>query len=105
MRQELVMLSGWAVLPDRGEPAHAVLLCHEVAGDEPRIFAVVATKFARPDVAERAGRANYLRSGWQYRRNLTQPPRRDVTLSAWAFDALTGTAYRLEGSAEFEPSP
>ena len=33
-RQDEVMLSGWAILPDRGEPAHAVLLCHEIPGEE-----------------------------------------------------------------------
>ena len=79
-----------------------MLLCHEIPGEEPRIFAVVVTDIARPDVVERKGRAGFLRSGWQYRRTLTQPPRHDMTVSAWAFDALARTAYRLEGNAEFD---
>jgi hypothetical protein len=103
-RQDTVMLAGWAILPQRGEPAHAVLLCHETPDDDPRIFAVVATEIARRDVVQRTGRPNYLRSGWQFRRTLL-PPARTVTVSAWAYDALTRTAYRLDGSAELGPTP
>jgi len=99
-RPDALILRGWAILPDRGEPAHAVLLCHEIPGDEPRIFAVAATGIARPDVVEREGRAGLLGSGWEYRRALTQPLRRDMTVSAWAFDTLTRKAFRLEGSVE-----
>jgi len=103
-RQGNLMLSGWAVLPHRAEPAHAVLLCQEVPGDEPRIFAVVASEIARPDVVERLGQSNYLRSGWQFRSTVSLPPH-TVTVSAWAYDALTRTAYRLDGSAEIGPAP
>jgi hypothetical protein len=90
--------SGRATLPQRGEPADAVLLAYETAGGSPVAFAQAELKnrgyvfirfwqgVARPD------------PGWQKSFGAGELPPGASRLTAWAFDAQTGKAFRLEGA-------
>jgi hypothetical protein len=97
--------SGWAVLPARGEPADAVLLAYEADGHPAVIFAVAmldtggdfgSLLFAR-------GRPNSFMWSKSFSLNAIKSER--VKLSAWAFDALAGKAYKLDGDHVFEKFP
>jgi hypothetical protein len=92
-----VAVAGFALLPGRGEPAHAVLLCAEGAEGDPRVVAVVTGRAERPDVVRRTGRRADLRSGFARRLPRARLPAQATALTAWAFDALDYRAYRLEG--------
>ena len=95
-----LLLRGWAVLPERGEPAHAVLLCAEVPGREsggPRVVAVVSTGQPRPELARATARAATGRSGWNHRFDVSRLREGESLLTAWAYDSISGRAVRLGG--------
>jgi hypothetical protein len=97
-----VLLQGWAVLPERAEPADAVLLCAQTTETDGRILAVVGQWRERPDLVEKTGRAAYRRSGWRGRLPRARLPADATALTAWAFDASTYRAYRLEGEVAID---
>jgi hypothetical protein len=102
---EALVLEGWAVLPERNEPAHAVLLCAEVPGTnqgDPRVVAVVGT--GRPEAAGAAasGRGGPAGSGWNRRLDLTRLRDDESLVTAWAYDSISGRAVRLAGEVQLE---
>jgi hypothetical protein len=90
--------SGWAGLPDKDEPADAVLLVYQRAGESPLIFALATVQ--RDDSVFATGLARDHRADWHWQESflLKQLPILPASLSAWAFDATTGKAYKLDGT-------
>jgi|GEM_PF-1038842 len=90
-------LSGWAVLPWRRSPAHAVIVTARTgAGEEVAMGYVSLPHRSRPDVAREFRERRYANSGWGCRFSPTNLPPDAVAISAWAYDALSGKAYRIE---------
>ncbi|GAB4292136.1 MAG: hypothetical protein Fur0025_27650 [Oscillatoriaceae cyanobacterium] len=91
--------SGWAFLPARRDPADAIILTYEIAGQEPTIFEFNNAGFPRPDVAAQIGyhkNDNFL--GWTAQFPASLLPPGEVKITAWALDATTGKAFQLSGS-------
>ncbi len=92
------LASGWAFLPARQEPADAIILTYEIAGQEPTIFEFNNGWFPRPDVAAHIGYHKDDRFlGWKAEFSASQLPPGEVKITAWAFDATTGKAFPLSG--------
>ena len=89
---------GWAVLPHRGEPADAVLLAYERDGGQAIIFAIADLKSARDLVSALLRRDVYGDSRWCESFSLGELGPNGTNVTAWAFDAYTGKAYRLSGT-------
>ena len=93
------MATGWARLPGREEPADTVLLTYQKDGGEAVIFALADMRIDQPSFAAVFVKARS--SDWRWQKSFpldrvpVAPP---VSLSAWAFDATTGKAYKLTGS-------
>jgi len=95
--------AGLAVLPARAEPADAVLLAWERGGHEPRVFAIVGTETIRDPVSALLRRGHYRDARWHTDLPLHKLPPPPLTITAWAFDARTGKAYRLAGTHTIQP--
>jgi hypothetical protein len=91
-------LTGWAVLPDRLEPADAVLLTCDDAQGIPGIIALVEVLDKRADVVAATGEPGFYRSGWRRIVPIGQLPAGGV-VKAWAYDAERRRAWRLTGAA------
>jgi hypothetical protein len=96
--------SGWALLPDRQEPAHAVLLTYRDGTRRSRVFAV-ASMAGVPDGFIRAIQQPLSgRSRWHHTFAQTDMPIDTPTpIDAWAFDTESGTAFKLERSHLVRP--
>ncbi|MGH9967473.1 MAG: hypothetical protein ACREBG_06525 [Pyrinomonadaceae bacterium] len=94
--------SGWAFLPHRGEPADAVVLAYERVGDPAIIFAIADSNRQRDFISALLGRGVYGDSRWSESFSVSGFGPNRTTLTAWAFDAYTGKAYRLDGSQVVE---
>ncbi|MFB2973617.1 hypothetical protein ACE1CD_32035 [Aerosakkonema sp. BLCC-F183] len=90
--------SGWARLPDREEPADAVILTYEKANNHDTAFALIYTRIKREDVAKVTPKDAYSMSGWQKSFSASKLPKGQVKINAWAFDANTGKAFKLNGT-------
>lgn len=91
--------SGWAVLPDRGEPADSVILTYEIAKGQFKMFSLVNdVKMERIDVAKSLNKSTYLKSGWQKDFSVNNITSGSIKLVAWGFDANTGKYFQLNGS-------
>lgn len=95
--KDLYIASGWAILPERKEPSDSVILTYE-NNHGPRLFAVVDRRSERNDVARALKDSSYSNSGWQKTFSSTGFPEGAVKISAWAFDANTGKAFKLNGT-------
>ncbi|MFN6539000.1 MAG: hypothetical protein RM021_021960 [Nostoc sp. EkiNYC01] len=92
------LASGWAVLPDRVEPADSVILTYEISKGRFRMFSLVNDiKLERVDVAKAFNQENYLKSGWQKSFYFPENTSNYLKLVAWAFDANTGKYFQLSG--------
>ena len=94
--------SGWAVSPDRGDAADAILLAYDKTDGDSTIFAL-----AYPGAQRGRGGlvARILRTGspseyagWQRSFSIADLPTNPLVISAWALDARTGTAVKLPGT-------
>jgi hypothetical protein len=86
--------SGWATLPYRGEMADAIILAYQASDREISMF-----ELTRP--LETSGQdwgARNHPARWQLSFSANEFPSAPGTLTAWAFDANTGKAFRLNGS-------
>lgn len=91
--------SGWAVLPQRGDAADAVLLTYDRTDGDSVIFALADTGAERGVVARilrRSSPSDY--AGWQKSFSVNDLPTNPVIITAWGFDARTGKAVQLEGT-------
>ncbi len=91
------LASGWATLPYRKEPADVVLLAYEKGEDDSVVFQLAHIETERELVA--TGEEFIARSvlRWQKSFTLDKLPTNPVMVSAWAFDANTGKAFKLDG--------
>jgi hypothetical protein len=89
---------GWAVLPEKKEPADAVILTYEKSQGEDIIFAVFDTRVERPDVVKAMKTTTYLISGWQKTFPASRLPKGLVKINAWAFDTEKANAYKVGGT-------
>lgn len=96
------LASGWAKLPGRGEPADAVLLAYESGGSPAVIFAVATVNRQRDWVSALIGRDIHGDARWSKSFSPARIPTEGAKLTAWAFDALSGKAYKLEGEHAFQ---
>jgi hypothetical protein len=91
------LASGWAVLPDTGRIADAVILAVQSAGGEWIPWRFQAVLNPRPDVASRLGWA-YRKAGCTDYIEEAELPARPFRIGAWAFDAESGRAWKLRNS-------
>jgi hypothetical protein len=89
------LVRGWAILPERKEPADGVILTYENSQGEGIIFKLINQRFPRQEIAEHLQNAAYLNSGWQTEISAKELPSGTIKLNAWSFDANTGKAYKL----------
>ncbi|HSS21813.1 MAG TPA: hypothetical protein VLL54_17200 [Pyrinomonadaceae bacterium] len=89
--------SGWATLPQRGESADAVILslAYPDSSDSVFTFAILESQRHTPFNLLRGSTLDDGR--WRQEFSLARPASGQVKVSAWAFDSLTGKAYRLAG--------
>jgi hypothetical protein len=90
--------SGWAILPDKSQPADSVLLTYKNSQGKSIFFGLSPVKIARADVAKILKQDNYSNSGWSATVSTQNLPPGPIQINAWAFDANTGEAFQLEGS-------
>jgi hypothetical protein len=94
--------SGRATLPHRGAPADAVLLAYETAEGGHVAFAQAELK-NRGYVFIRFWRDGARQDpGWQKSFRAGELPPEATRLTAWAFDAQTGKAFKLGGTHELK---
>jgi len=86
---------GWAVLPDSGAPAHAVVLAQGPAGSEVA-FALAMVEGGRPDAASVLRQSSPRRLRWGVSFSVDWPLRQPIEISAWAFDATHSRLFMLE---------
>ncbi|HWN10877.1 MAG TPA: hypothetical protein VNO50_16685 [Pyrinomonadaceae bacterium] len=94
--------SGWAKLPGRDEPADAVLLAFADGDSPPVIFAIAPVNRSRDLVSALIGRGNYGDARWSRSFGRERIASERAQLTAWAFDALSGKAYKLQGVHAFQ---
>jgi len=86
--------SGRALLPHRGEPADAVLLAYENAEGEPNAFALAEIR-NKGDILSKLLADVGTDSYWQQSFPAEALPAGASKVTAWAFDAETGKAFKL----------
>jgi hypothetical protein len=97
--------SGWAVLPEGREPAHAVLLTYRDGTRGSSVFAI-ATMTGVPDGFVPALRQPaHNRTRWHHSFVQTDMPTDATHVEAWAFDTESGKAFKLTGSHVVWPLP
>jgi hypothetical protein len=92
--------TGWAILPQKQEPADAVILTYRDTNNKSIVYAVVDNQFPRDDIAKAYGKPAYLNSGWQTQISLDKLPslpNQKMQINAWAFDTDTGQTFKLNG--------
>jgi hypothetical protein len=94
---KMYVVSGIAILPYRREAADAVILAYEKPDGDCIVFALTHPKMGPGSlpVAINGGR-NFQR--WEQSFSGDQLPFRPAKVSAWAFDANSARAFRLDGS-------
>jgi hypothetical protein len=96
--------SGWAVLPERREPAHAVLLTYRDGARGSRVFAIASMAGVPDGLIPALRQPDHNRTRWHHMFAQTEMPTDDPTpVEAWAFDTETGKAFKLTGSHVARP--
>ena len=103
-KDDVYVASGHALLPNRGEPADAVLLAYDDANGDSTAFAL-AEMSNEGDILRRLRNGNAdADSYWQDSFSTKALPAEAVKITAWAFDANTGKAYKLDGAHVIQKS-
>jgi hypothetical protein len=92
---------GWGTFPYRNDPAEVVVLAGEDGSGSAIAFAETMVGGARPDVVQATHNRNYYLSGWGVTFKSSDVPPGTKIISAWAYDPLTGRAYRLGEARPF----
>jgi hypothetical protein len=90
--------SGWARLPDRDEPADGILLAYEKADGSATLLTLVGGRAHQGFSRRRWRDDRYAYSHWQTSFSLDELAMNSVKLTAWAFDANRGKAFKLKGT-------
>lgn len=100
----LYLANGWAILPHRKEPADGIVLTYEDWLGKPIIFDLfLPSGTSREAVAKMLNNPAYLESGWYGKfTNSLLPGEEVLKISAWAYDAKNGKAYKLHNDLLFK---
>lgn len=90
--------SGWASLPGAGAPADAVLLAFEKGEGTSVVFKLSEPRAEKDYSVMRLREIAYPDLRWRARFSRDELPRGPAKVTAWAFDAGNGKAYRLGGA-------
>lgn len=98
------LANGWAILPHRKEPADGIVLTYEDWLGKPIIFDLfLPSGTPREAVAKMLNNPAYLESGWLGKfTNSLLPGEQVLKISAWAYDAKNGKAYKLHNDLLFK---
>ncbi len=94
-----LIATGWASLPERLEPADAVLLTYQKDHGTQVIFALAEMR-----IEQLSSAALFVKAGpsaWRWQKPISLDSLSSVSpvrINAWAFDATTGKAYKLSGT-------
>lgn len=91
------LVSGTATLPYRREAADAVILAYEKPNGDCVVFAITHPKIG-PGDSSFAGSGGHNFQRWEKSFSGDQLQFRPAKVTAWAFDANTARAFRLDGS-------
>ncbi|MEM1170307.1 MAG: hypothetical protein AAGJ08_14825, partial [Cyanobacteria bacterium P01_H01_bin.35] len=90
-------VNGWAFLPERNEPADAIILTYKNKADDWIIFDILmSAKTPRESLVQLFNNPAYINAGWEQTIAGKLLPKGQWKISAWAFDAKLGTAYKLD---------
>ena len=98
-RNDVIEMSGWAVLSEKQKPADAVYLSY---GDQNQLITVGKVNQNRSDVAEVLSVFEYSHSGWFIRVPTTVLPLGNTVLKVWAYDAETETLTQIGAEISVE---
>jgi len=91
-----ITASGWAILPDEGRSADAVIITH---GKKNSLVAVAPVNLERLDVVVALNTPAYRNSGWSINLNTSTLPTGKVVLKAWAYNAARKEATNLNSTS------
>ncbi len=90
-------VNGWAFLPQRNEPADAIILTYKNQADDWIIFDILmSAQTPRETLVKIFNNPAYLNAGWEETIAGKLLPKGKWKISAWAFDAKLGKAYKLD---------
>ncbi|MGD1809279.1 hypothetical protein ACP6PL_28130 [Dapis sp. BLCC M126] len=90
-------VNGWAFLPDRNEPADAIILTYKNQADDWIIFDILmSAQTPRESLVQLFNNPAYLNAAWEETIAGKLLPKGQWKISAWAFDAKLGKAYQLD---------
>lgn len=91
------VVSGIATLPQRHEAADAVVLAYERPNGDYMMFALTHPRLGTSGAAAPGNQGGQIRR-WELSFPAERLPSHPAKLTAWAFDANSARAYRLDGS-------
>ena len=97
--------SGWAVLPEGREPAHAVLLTYRDGTRGSSVFAIASMTGVPKGLVPALRQPAHNRTRWHHSFAQTDMPTDATHVEAWAFDTESGKAFKLTGSHVVWPLP
>jgi hypothetical protein len=97
LHDNVYVVSGIAALPNRREGADAVLLAYERQNGDWIVFALTHPKLGTVDSHNPGNDGRHLQR-WELSLSADRLPARTANITAWAFDANSARAYRLDGS-------
>jgi hypothetical protein len=97
LRDHVYVVSGIAALPNRHEGADAVLLAYERPNGDCIVFALTHPKLGTAGSHDPGDDGRHLQR-WELSLSADRLPARPANITAWAFDANSARAYRLDGS-------
>ena len=90
-------VNGWAFLPERNEPADAIILTYKNKADDWIIFDVLTSaQTQRESLVQLFNNPAYIDAGWEQTISGKLLPEGKWKIAAWAFDAQAGKAYKLD---------
>ncbi|NET42380.1 hypothetical protein [Okeania sp. SIO2B3] len=90
-------VNGWAFLPERNEPADAIILTYKNQADNWIIFDVLmSAQTQRENLVQLFNNPAYLNAGWEQTISGKLLPKGQWKIAAWAFDTKSGKAYKLD---------
>ena len=89
-------VNGWAFLPDRNQPADAIILTYKNQASDWIIFDVLmSAQTQRESLVQLFNNPAYMDAGWEQTISGKLLPEGKWKIAAWAFDVKTGNAYKL----------